>query len=606
MAACRRGPCCSATDPTTDRCAPTPVDAAGWPCWRLRYHVADAAASRRWPRRPPPGAPGARRPAGLPATAAPPCRRRAAPAPGVARRGTAGPPGVGRCRRRRPRAAAGQPAALCRGHQGRQADRRPDHRLAEGRQALARTARPRTSASPSSCRPSSTTGIGEAFVLGGLMAYPVNGAGGPQVVEFVRVHNQVRLQARNLDVIAKPGTPEARAVAVSYSPSLLGSSAGGQPAAPAAQDRADRGQRPVPQRPARAWACNCSAPSARATASTPRNSGDHRGARLAAVAGDPDAEPLLRRPASRVPQPGTPPGMPVPTVPRTLPDPRSLFVGHHYSLAPLAGASRCAARRADARVGLMTQPCSTSATTWRASPRVAHGRALAAGEEGPGGRAVRAGQADHLLARPQRAAEVPRGGHARRILEWNKAFEKIGFKDAIVVKQQPDDADFDTLDLGYASVRWMMTAVPSFGAIGPSMSIRAAGEILDADIGFESLSSRSLRSAARADAGAGAAVLRRGAGPGGRAPCRPRAVQLRRHGRRAAGLRAGRARGARRDRPRQPAGPAVRARLRQGHDHARGRPRARACATTSARRASTPKRSWPTRSSRAPTAPPAR
>ena len=68
------------------------------------------------------------------------------------------------------------------------------------------------------------------------MAYPVNGAGGPQVVEFVRVHNTVRLQARNLDVIAKPGTPEARAVAVSYSPSLLGSVAGGQPAAPAAQD----------------------------------------------------------------------------------------------------------------------------------------------------------------------------------------------------------------------------------------------------------------------------------------------------------------------------------------------------------------------------------
>ena len=29
------------------------------------------------------------------------------------------------------------------------------------------------------------------------MAYPVNGAGGPQVVEFLRVHNQVRLQARN-------------------------------------------------------------------------------------------------------------------------------------------------------------------------------------------------------------------------------------------------------------------------------------------------------------------------------------------------------------------------------------------------------------------------
>ena len=68
------------------------------------------------------------------------------------------------------------------------------------------------------------------------MAYPVSGAGGPQVVEFVRVHNQVRLQARNLDVIAKAGTPEARAVAVSYSPSLLGSAPVASQPHPRAQD----------------------------------------------------------------------------------------------------------------------------------------------------------------------------------------------------------------------------------------------------------------------------------------------------------------------------------------------------------------------------------
>ena len=30
------------------------------------------------------------------------------------------------------------------------------------------------------------------------------------------------------------------------------------------------------------------------------------------------------------------------------------------------------------------------------------------------------------------------------ILEWNKAFERIGFKDAIASRSQPDDADFDT------------------------------------------------------------------------------------------------------------------------------------------------------------------
>ncbi|MDP1647566.1 MAG: DUF5117 domain-containing protein, partial [Rubrivivax sp.] len=70
--------------------------------------------------------------------------------------------------------------------------------------------------------PKIRSGISEAWVLGGLMAYSVNGAGGPQVVEFVRVHNQVRLQARNTDVTARAGTPEARAVADAYSHSLLG------------------------------------------------------------------------------------------------------------------------------------------------------------------------------------------------------------------------------------------------------------------------------------------------------------------------------------------------------------------------------------------------
>ncbi len=58
---------------------------------------------------------------------------------------------------------------------------------------------------------------------------------------------------------------------------------------------------------------------------------------------------------------------------------------------------------------------------------------------------------------------------------------------------QPDDADFDTLDVGVASMRWMTNASPTFGAIGPSQIDPRTGEILDADIGFESLSSRSVR-----------------------------------------------------------------------------------------------------------------
>src|SRR5690606_11552534 len=82
---------------------------------------------------------------------------------------------------------------------------------------------------------------------------------------------------------------------------------------------------------------------------------------------------------------------------------------------------------------------------------------------------------------------------AEGILEWNKAFERIGFRNAIRAEVQPDDAAFDTLDFGRASVRWMTNASPAYGAIGPSHVDPRSGEILDADIAFESPTSRALR-----------------------------------------------------------------------------------------------------------------
>ena len=38
-------------------------------------------------------------------------------------------------------------------------------------------------------------------------------------------------------------------------------------------------------------------------------------------------------------------------------------------------------------------------------------------------------------------------------LEWNKAFEKAGFTNAVAVKTQPDDADWDAGDLRYNVLR---------------------------------------------------------------------------------------------------------------------------------------------------------
>ncbi len=69
------------------------------------------------------------------------------------------------------------------------------------------------------------------------------------------------------------------------------------------------------------------------------------------------------------------------------------------------------------------------------------------------------------------------------ILEWNKAFEKVGFRNAIEVVQQRDDEDWDPEDMNYNTFRWITTDMAF--AMGPSRANPLTGEILDADIIFD-------------------------------------------------------------------------------------------------------------------------
>ena len=62
----------------------------------------------------------------------------------------------------------------------------------------------------------------------------------------------------------------------------------------------------------------------------------------------------------------------------------------------------------------------------------------------------------------------------------------------MVAKQQPDDADFDTLDAEHASIKWFTGADVGF-ARGPSVSDPRSGEILDADIAMSDVFSRGAR-----------------------------------------------------------------------------------------------------------------
>jgi hypothetical protein len=70
-------------------------------------------------------------------------------------------------------------------------------------------------------------------------------------------------------------------------------------------------------------------------------------------------------------------------------------------------------------------------------------------------------------------------------LKWNEAFEKAGFKNAVQMKMMPDTATWDPADIRYNVIRWVASAQPSYGAIGPSFANPRTGQILGADITIE-------------------------------------------------------------------------------------------------------------------------
>lgn len=331
--------------------------------------------------------------------------------------------------------------------------------------------------------PKLASGIGEARIFAGTMTRP-------HIVEFRRVHNQVQLLALNTAFLAKPGTPEARAVAASYSPSLLASTV--------------VASQPHPERhtvliDANALFLNDMQGVASQLQRVYRQgySLDGRNSAITNVRASQDMVVLeamnhYATGSIAVASGNTPPGAPGPSVPRSVPDPRSLFINVHYSLAKLPE-QPMAPRKADQRIGHFVQAQNDFGDDLARTPRLRHVNRWRLEKKDPAAE----------LSEPVKPITywvdrtVPlkyRDAIVAGILEWNKAFERIGFKNAIVAKIQPDDATFDTLDFGMASVRWLVNSQPSFGATGPSHVDPRTGEILDADISIESLSSRNIRS----------------------------------------------------------------------------------------------------------------
>lgn len=336
--------------------------------------------------------------------------------------------------------------------------------------------------------PKLASGIGEAGVFGGLMQSRWAQVGRPQWVEFRKVQQQVQLLAINSAYTAQKGSPQARAVQAAFSPSLLG----GVPLASAPHAKSGAvlieanalllsdllGVAQHLQRTYRQSygldVRNSSVQEARSqTASVVFEVSQHFA--TAGIAAGPAAIP----------------GAPVSTVPLSVPDPRSMFVTVHYSLSALPD-KPMVTRAADPRVGYFTTTVADFTDDLARTPRQRYINRWRLEKKDPA----------LALSEPVKPIvywldpsipEAYRPTITEGILEWNKAFEAIGFKNAIEVKTPPADKPFDTLETGHTSIRWMTNSGPLFGAIGPTHVDPRTGEILDADIALESLSSRAIR-----------------------------------------------------------------------------------------------------------------
>ncbi|MEO7336738.1 MAG: zinc-dependent metalloprotease, partial [Caldimonas sp.] len=342
--------------------------------------------------------------------------------------------------------------------------------------------RPEDFGKPFFLSPKIATGIGEASLFGGTMKRA-------QVIEFRRIHNQVQMIARNERFIARPGTPEARAVNAAFSPSLLSSATVASQPNPV--DKAVLIE-------ANALFLNDMLGLGMDLQRAFRQGYgfDARNSSITTVRGKPDmvALEVLAHYATgsiAVPTPGMPPGAPAPSTPQSLPDPRSMFMTLHYSIARLPDVPM-AARASDPRVGFFTARQQDFGDDLARTPTVRHVQRWRLEKKDPS--AALSEPVKPIVFWLDRTIPLKyRGAITAGILEWNKAFERIGFRNAIEARVQPDDADFDTLDFGVASVRWMTNIAPAFGAIGPSHVDPRSGEILDADIAIESLSTRNRR-----------------------------------------------------------------------------------------------------------------
>jgi hypothetical protein len=165
----------------------------------------------------------------------------------------------------------------------------------------------------------------------------------------------------------------------------------------------------------------------------------------------------------------------------SVPDPRGMQVVIHYGLSMLPTSSY-KTRLADDRVGHFLSTVKDFSKDVHQTPNVRYvtrwnlEKEKAKADKSPPKQPI-----IFWIERsvPREYRQYVRDG----LLEWNKTFEKAGFIDAIQVRDQQADDDFDPEDIRYNTFRWITTSAGF--AMGPSRTNPRTGEILDADIIFD-------------------------------------------------------------------------------------------------------------------------
>lgn len=316
-------------------------------------------------------------------------------------------------------------------------------------------------------------GIGVGGLWPGMM-------GREHIVSLHRVGNNVLLLARNQHARAPIGSTLARAVSESYSDSLLG-------IAPlAAAPQSGTGALLVDAAVLLGGDINGTQTTLETLFRLPYAL-DRNGSGLERVRAQAEGLYVTMRnhyslskiPAPAVAAPGAAPTNPgaQPRPPDSVPDARSLFLAYAYTLAPLP-AKPMKSRLADSRVGYFNSSFTNFGDDTQEGKRTHFINRWRLEKKDPAA-AVSEPKEPIRVVMDRNIPEPWRKPLREAAQEWNKAFEKAGFLNALSIEQQKADADWTTTEgVRMLAIRWFAQEGPGSTAVGPSQKDPRTGEIL--------------------------------------------------------------------------------------------------------------------------------